>query len=149
MTRRISDVAACCSSASERCRRASASSWVRASSCFLNSISELGPLLTRVLAFVPIERSLRPRVRLFAPLRDKVTPEPVRSTQALPATDIQNITRLCRWVRPFTAVPQTETDHPGEAHEGRYFGTRGNVYGRMCLASGTRLAIGKKAAYVS
>src|SRR5262249_37852715 len=31
------------------------------------------PLLTRALAFVPIERSLRPRVGLFAPLRDKVT----------------------------------------------------------------------------
>src|SRR5262249_41252624 len=66
MTRRISDVAVCCSSAS-------ASSRVRASSCFFNSISELGPLLTRALAFVPVERSLRPRVGLFAPLRDKVT----------------------------------------------------------------------------
>src|SRR5262249_19217111 len=53
--------------------RASASSRVRASSCFFNSISELGPLLTRALAFVPVERSLRPRVGLFAPLRDKVT----------------------------------------------------------------------------
>src|SRR5262245_14044694 len=28
---------------------------------------------TRALAFVPVERSLRPRVGLFAPLRDKVT----------------------------------------------------------------------------
>ena len=28
---------------------------------------------TGVLAFVPVERSLRPPVRLFAPLRDKVT----------------------------------------------------------------------------
>ena len=27
----------------------------------------------RILAFVPVERSLRPRVGLFAPLRDKVT----------------------------------------------------------------------------
>src|SRR5262245_49517628 len=27
----------------------------------------------RVFAFVPVERSLRPRVGLFAPLRDKVT----------------------------------------------------------------------------
>ena len=59
--------------ASERCPRASASSPVRASSCFFNSISELGPLLTRALAFVPGERSLRPRVGLFAPLRDKIT----------------------------------------------------------------------------
>src|SRR5262249_11112138 len=70
---RTSDVAICCSSASERCPRASASSRVRASSCFFNSISELGPLLTCALAFVPVERSLRPRVGLFAPLRDKVT----------------------------------------------------------------------------
>jgi hypothetical protein len=33
----------------------------------------LGPLLTRTLAFVPVERSLRPRVGQFEPLRDKVT----------------------------------------------------------------------------
>src|SRR5262249_1887390 len=73
MTWSTSEVAVCCSSASERCRRASASSRVRASSCFFNSVSELGPLLTRALAFVPVERSLRPRAGLFAPLRDKVT----------------------------------------------------------------------------
>jgi hypothetical protein len=71
--RSTSEVAVCCSSASERCPRASASSRVRSSSCFFNSISELGPLLTRAVAFVPDERSLRPRVGLFAPLRDKVT----------------------------------------------------------------------------
>src|SRR5262249_27178456 len=65
MTCSTSDVARCCS-------RASASSRVRASSCFFNSIS-VGWLLTRALAFVPVERSLRPRVGLFAPLRDKVT----------------------------------------------------------------------------
>src|SRR5262249_18512437 len=62
-----------CSRASARCARASASSRVRASSCFFNSISELGPLLTRALPFVSVERSLRLRVGLFAPLRDKVT----------------------------------------------------------------------------
>src|SRR5262245_39537261 len=66
MTPSTSEVAVCCSSAS-------ASSRVRASSCFFNSITELGPLLTRALAFVPVERGLRPRVGLFAPLRDKVT----------------------------------------------------------------------------
>src|SRR5215831_14811047 len=71
MTCSTSEVAVCCSSASERCPRASASSRVRASSCFFNSISKLGPLLTRALVFVPVERSLRPRVGLFAPLRDK------------------------------------------------------------------------------
>src|SRR5262245_7781316 len=79
MTLSTSAVAACCSSAS-------ASSRVRASSCFFNSISELGLLLTRALAFVPVERSLRPRVGLFAPLRDKVTSSaqslvPFRSVQ--------------------------------------------------------------------
>src|SRR5262249_40900824 len=73
MTLSTSEVAVCCSSASESCPRASASSRVRASSCFFNSISELGSSLTRALAFVPVERSLRPRVGLFAPLRDKVT----------------------------------------------------------------------------
>jgi glucans biosynthesis protein len=46
---------------------------VRSSSCVFNSTSELDPLLTRAAAFVPVERSLRPRVALFAPLRDKVT----------------------------------------------------------------------------
>jgi hypothetical protein len=45
-----------------------------ASSCFFNSLSELGLLLMRAFAFVPVERSLRPRVvGLLAPLRDKVT----------------------------------------------------------------------------
>jgi hypothetical protein len=56
-----------------RCPRASASSRVRSSSCFFNSTSELGPLLTRVLTFVPVERSLCACVRLFALFRDKVT----------------------------------------------------------------------------
>src|SRR5262249_25212449 len=74
ITRNTSEVAVCCS-------RASASSRVRASSCCFNSVSELDPLLTRVLSFVPAERSLRPRVRLFAPLRDKVTPAAGRSTR--------------------------------------------------------------------
>jgi hypothetical protein len=63
MTLNTSEVAVCWSSAS-------ASSRVRSSSCFFNSTSELGPLLTRALVFVPVERS---RVGLFAPLRDKVT----------------------------------------------------------------------------
>src|SRR5262249_928818 len=31
----------------------------------------VGSLVTRVFGFVPVERSLRPRVGLFAPLRDK------------------------------------------------------------------------------
>src|SRR6516225_9489129 len=68
-----STFAVCCSSASERCPRTSASSRVRASSCFFNSLSELSLLLTRAFAFVSVERSLRARVGLFAPLRDKVT----------------------------------------------------------------------------
>src|SRR5262249_40126812 len=72
ITCRTSELAVCCSSDSERCPRASASSRVRASSCFFNSIS-VGSLLTCALAFVPVERSLRLRVGLFAPLRDKVT----------------------------------------------------------------------------
>ena len=65
MTRSTSEDADCCS-------RASTSSRVRSSSCFFNSTSELGSLLTGV-ASVPVERSLRPCVRLFAPLRDEVT----------------------------------------------------------------------------
>src|SRR6266436_842348 len=38
-----------------------------------NSLSELGLLLSRAFAFVPVERSLRARVGLFAPLRDNFT----------------------------------------------------------------------------
>src|SRR5262249_27286813 len=41
--------------------------------CFFNSISEFGTSLTCALSFVPVERGLRSRVGLFAPLRDKVT----------------------------------------------------------------------------
>jgi hypothetical protein len=70
MTFSTCEVAVCCSNASAICLRASASSRVRFSSCFFNSTSELGPLLTRAAAFVPVERS---RVGLFAPLRAKVT----------------------------------------------------------------------------
>src|SRR5262249_35901400 len=66
MTLNISEVAVCWSNASSSAR-------VRTSSCFFNSISELGPLPTCALAFVPVERGLRSRVGLFAPLSDKVT----------------------------------------------------------------------------
>src|SRR5262249_3426183 len=81
ITCRTSELAVCCSSAS-------ASSRVRASSCFFNSIS-VGLLLTRVLVFVPVERSLRPRVGLFAPLRDKVTSsaQPLAPVPVGPAKD--------------------------------------------------------------
>src|SRR5262245_58562637 len=65
---------------------------------------------TRFPAFVLVERSLRPCVWLFALLRAKVTLTAGRSTRALPAADIQNITRQGRWVRPFTAVSQAETE---------------------------------------
>jgi len=80
MTFSTSEVAVCCSSASLACRcasassrRDSASSRVRASSCCCNRVIEPRPGATRLPAFVPVERSLRPRVGLFAPLRDKVT----------------------------------------------------------------------------
>src|SRR5262249_12509760 len=56
MTLSTSAVAVCCSSAS-------------ASFFFRSALARS----TWVLAFVPVERSLRPRVGLFAPLRDKVT----------------------------------------------------------------------------
>src|SRR6516164_4960810 len=59
MTLRISEVAVCCSSAS--------------ASFIPRSSRDLRLRPTRTLAFVPVERSLRPRVGLFAPLRDKVT----------------------------------------------------------------------------
>jgi hypothetical protein len=86
-----SEVAVCCSSASERCPRTSASSRVRASSCFFNSLSELGLLPTRAFALVPVGRSLGARVELFAPLRDKVT------------SSAQSLVPLCAHHRLWTA----------------------------------------------
>src|SRR5262249_53732571 len=73
MTCSTSEVAVCCSSASARCSRASASSCLYFSSCCSRSAGGLRIRPTRALAFVPVERSLRPRVGLFASLRDKVT----------------------------------------------------------------------------
>ena len=72
MTRSTSEVAVCCSSAS--------------ASFFFRSALAARRRSTRVLAFVPVERSLGSRVRLFAPLRDKVTSSaqslvPFRSAQ--------------------------------------------------------------------
>src|SRR6266581_7900334 len=92
MTCRTSEVAVCSSNASERCPRASASSRVRTSSCFFNSTAELGPLLTCGLAFVPVERSLRPRVGLFAPLRDKVTSSAQSLTLVSQGSRLSNLT---------------------------------------------------------
>ena len=66
MTCSTSEVAVCCS-------RASASSRLYFSSCCSRSARDLRVRPTGVLALVPVERSLRLRVPLFAPLRDKVT----------------------------------------------------------------------------
>src|SRR5262249_11622886 len=109
MTCNISEVAACCSSASERCPRASASSRVRASSCFFNSTSELGPLLTRAVVFVPLERSLRPRVGLFAPLRDKVTSS-AQSLVPLPGRPSQG-SNLSILTEPHDELAASSFDH--------------------------------------
>jgi hypothetical protein len=59
ITRRTSEVAVCCSSAS--------------ASFFSRSARDSRVRLPRVLAFVPVERIPRACVLLFAPLRDKVT----------------------------------------------------------------------------
>src|SRR5215472_1770830 len=59
ITRSTSDVAVCCSSAS--------------ASFFFRSALAARRRSTRVLAFVVFERRLVMRLRLFAPLRDKVT----------------------------------------------------------------------------
>jgi hypothetical protein len=72
MTRSTANAAVCCSRASASSSRASASSWVRVSSFFSSSARDSCPRLTRVIAFVLVERTLRPRVRLFACLGDKV-----------------------------------------------------------------------------
>src|SRR5262245_55385925 len=81
----------------------------------------MGPLLTRGLAFAPVERSLRPRVGLFAPLRDKVTSSaqslvPFRSAQ--PRIEPTNPNRTARRTRAVSSF-----DHLVGAGEqgGRYF----------------------------
>src|SRR6516164_3086494 len=73
MTCKTSAVALCCSSASARSSRASLSLRSYVSSCCSRSARGLRIRPTRVFATVPVERSLRPRVGLFAPLRDKIT----------------------------------------------------------------------------
>jgi len=84
MTCSTSEVADCCSSDSARLTRASARSRLQASSCCSKSAcgSRLRPTL--VLAFVAVERSLRSRVPVFTPFRDKVTSAARRSTQTSP-----------------------------------------------------------------
>jgi hypothetical protein len=69
--RSTSEVADCCFSASTKRSRASAISRLHALSCCSRSARVWRAPPRR--AFVPIKRSLRPRVRLFAPLRDKGT----------------------------------------------------------------------------
>src|SRR6516165_3372188 len=71
-TLNMSAVARCCS-------RASASSHLYLSSCCSRSARGLRIRPAPVLPFVPVER--RPRVALFAPLRDKVTSSAMASIQ--------------------------------------------------------------------
>jgi len=66
MTRSTSEVAVCCFCASASSRLHDLSSCSRAA-------PDLGIRSQRSLAFVPVERAVRRRVRRFAPLRDKVT----------------------------------------------------------------------------
>src|SRR5262245_35248881 len=92
ITLRTSAVAVCCSSASASCFRASPNSRLLVSSCCSNSASSRCIRPARVITFVPVERSLRPGVWFFAPLRDKVTPAAGRSTQMLPVLTSKTIT---------------------------------------------------------
>ena len=77
MTRSTSEVAVCCSNASDSSRVRISSFFSRSRACALSFVIKVTRALsdgvTRVFALVPIERSLRARVPLFAPLRDKVT----------------------------------------------------------------------------
>src|SRR5262249_46972327 len=102
-------------SAVASCRaRASASSCSRAASCVFSSTTvETRLRVALVLAFVPLERSLRPPVRLFAPLRDKVTP---RSTSRDPSPGHRHL-------EPNTAGPAV-----CRLLLGRYFRAGGHRY---------------------
>src|SRR5262249_733747 len=75
--------------------------------------------LTRALAFVPVERSLRPRLGLFAPLRDKVTSSaqslvPFRSTQ--PRIEPINPNRTARCTRRASLDPLVGGDLQCQRH---------------------------------
>jgi hypothetical protein len=64
----------------------------------------------RVFAFVPVERSLRPRVWLFAPLRDKA--HSYGTSVHLGSAGYRHLkhNRAGSMARePFTCVPRTET----------------------------------------
>ena len=72
MTCSTSEVAVCCSSASDSSRVRVSSFFSRSRACALSFVIKVTRALsdgaTRVLAFVPVERSLRPRVRSLRPL---------------------------------------------------------------------------------
>src|SRR5260221_9283102 len=95
MTCNTSEVAACCSSAS--------------ASFFLRSALAARRRSTEVLAFVVFERRPVMRVRLFAPLRAKVTSSACSigcSPQAEDQVCIEMIAQARQvWVRPFTRPP--------------------------------------------
>jgi len=93
-------VAVCCSSASASCFRASPNSRLHASSCCSKSAS--GPCIrpAHVLAFVPVERLLRPCVRLFVVLRDEVTGSPPAGDQLF---TVEKIARERACVSQFTS----------------------------------------------
>ena len=77
MTCSTSEVAICCSNASDSSRVRISSFFSRSRACALSFVirvtRDLSDGATRVFAFVPVERRLRASGLLFAPLRDKVT----------------------------------------------------------------------------
>ena len=106
ITRSTSEVAVCCSTPSARYFRASASSRLHASSCCSKSAGRRRTSPTRALPFVPVERSLRPRVRFLAPLRDKVTSG---CTSINPGTGHRHLKHTTAgWIGHLRQWPQTE-----------------------------------------
>src|SRR5262245_58668043 len=76
MMRSTSEVAVCCSSDSESARVRASSSVSSSRACalsFSSSSARGSRIRPRRAAFVLVERTLRPRARLLAPLGDKVT----------------------------------------------------------------------------
>src|SRR5262245_52954313 len=136
MTSSTCEVAVCCSSASLSFfsrSRACAGSFVTSSDWDRRAVT------ARALAFVLLERSLRPCVRLFALLRDKVTPAARPGTQGLWAQRLRKHTTTgasggsAVYSVPLTVELQVAADSPARVlqplHEGNQAELRFRIVG--------------------
>src|SRR5262245_38463535 len=139
MTPRISLVAVCCSTASF-------SFFSRSPACALSFFTsdawDSSDRATPPLAFVPVERSLRTPVRLFAPVRAKVTLERHVDRPRLPRGSHHGRDYNTAWLAPyevFTSVPRKEAGAGHEVEVAAYWQCKSRYHLRVhacgCLLS--------------